>query len=454
MSGPGLQRRHLMPAVSEALETFRVVVLHGPRQAGKTTLVRQLVGDGTFLPLDDEALFRAACEDPAGLIGGRSPPIVIDEVQRAGDPLVRAIKLAVDQDPTPGRFLLTRSADFLTVPTISESLAGRAAIFTLFPFSQGEIHGRPESFLERLVHDHASLGRSGPVSQVEPGEYEHRICAGGYPEVMNMGRRAMLRWFDAYVRTIAARDVVELTGARRAAQLPQLLRAVAARTANELVVSKVHGQVGLGSVQTTADYLSHLEMIHLIETVPAWSVNLTARVKRHPKVHLIDTGLAAALLAKTPEMLTWPTDPARGPLFETFAVNELLRQASWLDIPVGFHHYRDRHGREIDLICELPDGRVAAVEVKAAATVSAKDAAHLVWLRERLGSRFGYGVVLYTGPHPLPLGDRIAALPLSCLWTLEPLEQGAETRSVTPAREAPETGTARGTRHRSGSGRA
>lgn len=410
-----LRDRHLEAAIRDSLSSFRVVMIQGARQTGKTTLARRIGGSGTFLGLDDNDLLRIARHDPVGLIAGLPKPVVIDEVQRAGDSLVRAIKMAVDRDPTPGGFLLTGSADFLTVPGISESLAGRVAIFELSPFSQGEIEGHEERFLDCVFNEPDSL-RSVPASAIAGSGYSLRICAGGYPEPLAMDHRNRRRWFDAYVNTIVSRDVAEFTGARRTREIPRLLRALAARTANQLVVSSIHNQIGLGSINTTSDYVAYLEMIHLVTTLPTWSANLGIRVKRHPKVYITDTGLAATLLGRTPESLIRPTDPARGQMFETFVVNEIRRQSSWSDIGVDLFQYRDRYGHEVDLICETPDGRVVGIEVKAAATTRPAQATHLAWLRDRLGDRFVAGIVFYTGALSLPLGDRIVALPLSTLW--------------------------------------
>ena len=413
-----LTERNILPTLREALRLFRVVVLHGPRQAGKTTAARQVTGGGSYISLDDRQVLSAALEDPAGLLGGLPAPVVIDEIQRAGEPLVQAVKQAVDRSRTPGQFLLTGSADFLTVPTISESLAGRAVLFRLYPFSQGEIEGRRDVFLERLIGD-MDAPAPGQDSDLLPGDYLERICIGGFPEVQDLPPWARNAWFSSYVDTVTLRDVVALTGARRADALPRLLQALAARTASELVVSNVHNEIGLGSVLTTADYLAHLQMAHLVHKLQPWSRNLTSRAKRRPKIHLIDTGLAAGLMNAAPDALSEPTHPARGQLVETFAVNEIMKQAAWLDPSlgsVGLFHYRDRNGLEADLIIEPPSGRAVAVEVKAAATVHPKDWSNLAKLRKLLGDRFAQGIVFYTGSRALPASDRINIRPLESLW--------------------------------------
>ncbi len=409
--------RRLEPITREALSSFRVVVITGPRQAGKTTLVRRTLGDsGTFARLDREATLRAALDDPTGFAAFGETPRAFDEVQRAGEPLIRAVKNVVDDDPGRGQFLLNGSADFLTVPTISESLAGRAAFLELWPFTQGELHGAPDGFLETAFADPDLLLAGGP-SALGLADYLSRICSGGFPEATTMAPRARRMWFRDYVRTVTQRDIKDLSGARRVRELPKLLGLLAARTAGELVVASVHRAADLGGRNTTEAYLGYLEMTYLVLLLPAWSRNLSSKVAHRPKVHITDSGLAAHLLGKSPESLARPTDPARGPLLESFVANEMHRQASWLDEEVRLHHFRDRGGVEIDMIAEAADGRFVAVEVKSAPLVDRRDARHLEWVRNRAPDDFVCGVVLHTGDRAYRLGDRLLALPISRLWT-------------------------------------
>lgn len=411
--------RRLEPIIEEALRAFRVVVVTGPRQAGKTTLVQHtLAGGGTFARLDDEATLQAAIADPVGFATFGDTPRAFDEIQRGGDPLVRAIKAVVDQSKEPGQFLLNGSADFLAVPTISESLAGRAAFLELWPFTQGELDGTPDGFLARAFGSPDVLADAEP-SDLTTAHYFDRICAGGFPEALRMPTRSRRTWFRNYIRTVTERDITELTGARRSQQLPRILSLLAARTANELVVAHVHDASGLGSRATTEDYIAYLQMTYLAITLPAWSRNLTRKITRHPKIHLTDTGLAAHILGKDPTALARPTDPARGPLVETFVFNEIHRQTTWLDDEIRLHHLRDRDGAEIDIVAESADGRIVAIEVKSAPTATATDARWLAWLRDKTADDFTAGIVLHTGPRAYRLGDRLYAIPISHIWNTD-----------------------------------
>lgn len=392
----------------------RVTVVTGPRQSGKTTLVQSKLSGGTLRSLDDQGTLDAALADPVGFLSFGSRPLVIDEIQRAGEPLVRAIKLAVDRDPSPGQFVLTGSSNFLTVPTISESLAGRAAFIEVWPFTQGELGGTPDSFIDRALSGPATLGAHQP-DPLDRRDLLERVCAGGYPEIHRLAARQRPGWFRDYVSTTIERDIVELSGIRKVAEMGQLLRLFAARTACELVMQGIIDDAPLER-QAVYDHRAWLETIHLITTLPAWSRNLTRRVKRHPKLFLTDPGLAAWLLGKTPRALTDSSDPATGQLVETFVFNELRRQLTWASNDVTLFHWQDRSGAEVDIVIEAADGRVTAIEVKTGQTAKPEWFRWLAQMRDTIGSQFTAGIALYAGNEILSFGDRLIAAPISALW--------------------------------------
>lgn len=411
--------RTLRATALEGLAAFRVVVLTGARQAGKSTLARAVcrTRHGTYLSLDDPQRLAAARSDPVGFLRG-SPPVTVDEVQRAGDTLVRAIKADVDERPRPGAFLLTGSTRFLTVPSLAESLAGRAEVLELWPFSQGELLRRRDAFAERLFGgvERVRSIRAAPLSRRDAAD---RICRGGFPEATRLPAALRSRWFAAYVKTVTERDVLEVSRLRQLAELPRLLRLLAARTAQEVNLEAVSRELGMPRTTLLA-YVAALATLHLWYEVPAWSRNLTSKVTKHPKGHLTDAGLAAWLLGAGPSALEDATSPALGPLLETFVVGELARQRTWSAVDHSIFHYRDRNGPEVDVVLEGRDGRVAGVEVKAAESALERDFAGLTLLRDRLGDAFAHGVVLHLGRDVASFGDRLTALPLASLWARTP----------------------------------
>ncbi|WP_419840189.1 ATP-binding protein [Candidatus Poriferisodalis sp.] len=427
MDDSGIVSRRIEPVLRSYLRTFRITALLGPRQSGKMTLAKQLANGGVFLSLDNPDMAQAALDDPMGFVRDRRRPTVIDEVQRGGDDLVRAIKLVVDDERTPGSFLLTGSTNLLTVPDLSESLAGRMGIVELAPFSEAEAMGADSPGLMAWLIDRESKGfmatrfeelmaqQHSPVSR---REHTERICSGGYPEAQLLGAVERGVFLRSLLTTIVSRDVREFSGARRMVELPRIAEALAARTAGELVIEDVHRDTAFGSSQTTADYIGYLEMVYLTVLLPAWSTSAATRVKRRSKLHMADSGLAATLLCVTPDSLSDPAEALRGPLYETFVANEIRKQLSFGGSGATLHHFRDRRQREVDLIVRLANGNLICIEVTAAMRAHGRKAETLGWLRDTVGDRFELGIVLYTGEQPLRLGPRIVAVPISYLWQM------------------------------------
>jgi predicted AAA+ superfamily ATPase len=405
--------RHVRPDVVEALSDTRVVVLLGARQVGKSTLatgIAQETDAATVLTLDDQATRESAMNDPTGFIGDMRVPAVIDEIQRAPAALL-AIKRRVDADPTPGQFLLTGSANILTAPRIADALTGRAEYHRLSPLSQGELRETRETFIPRLFHGEAPSTNEQPAGR---RPYASLMAAGGYPEArLREGKRRM-RFFDSYLETIIQRDLSTVANVQDRHAVRRLLGAFAATSGSLVNHNSLARDLGV-NLKTVQAHTDLLETLFLVRRLPPYSANLLNRAVKTPKGYVTDSGLLAFLLGADEERIVTDHGVA-GTMFETFAVMELLRQSDWQDQPTRPYHYRDKDGREVDLVLERQSGDVVGVEVKAAASVSPSDFSGLRHLRDKLGPRFRGGAVLYSGEGTVPFGDRLFAVPLSGLW--------------------------------------
>lgn len=411
-----LRPRFAEKLVAETLGDTPIAVVQGARQVGKSTLMRQVLAKrgGRLLSLDTAAVYNAAKADPDGFVRQTPGLLGIDEVQRVPE-LIQAVKDAVEEDRRPGRFLLTGSANLLELRGTKESLAGRAETVTLFGLSQGELAGRREDFIDRLMHgDVAEL--SSRSSTLEREDYLEILCAGSYPEPLQRSGRRRGAWFDNYTDRITSRDARDVSALAHLERLPTLLRLLAASNSAEFVKARMARASGIPET-SLQPYVDLLETLYLVQQIPAWGANLTSRVTNRPKLAILDTGLAARLINVTPAAMAPGTvSEAAGGLFEAFTAGELRRQAVWADSDARLSHFRDRNGLEVDLVLETGDRRVAGIEVKAARTVTARDFRGLTALRDKLGDRFSLGVLLYTGKDPLPFGERLWALPFSALW--------------------------------------
>lgn len=415
-----MYRRNIMTALHAALQDSRVVLLHGARQTGKSTLAAQLATErkGRYLSLDDDVLLASVRADPSGFVRTADTLMIIDEVQRAPE-LLRAIKLEVDRDRRPGRFLLTGSANVLMLPALSESLAGRMEILTLQPLSQDEIQDAVGGFPEALLGargrpgEHALAPRQRTASRLDVCR---RIVAGGFPEALTRNsaeRRGA--WFRSYLSSLLQRDVRDLANIEGLTDMPRLLALLAARTSSLMNMAEVSRTSGIAH-STLRRYLTLLEMTFVLQPLRSWSSNVGKRLVKSPKIHLIDTGLAAHLTGNG-EADALATSPFLGALMESFVVQELRKQLGWSRAPFELYHYRAATGREVDVVIEAPGGRLAGIEVKASATVTRADFAGLDALAETAGKRFANGAVIYLGEQLLPFGESRWAVPLSELWT-------------------------------------
>jgi predicted AAA+ superfamily ATPase len=396
--------------VAIALADTPVVMLIGPRQCGKTTLVRQFVSkEREYVTLDDDTVLEAARSDPAGFIRGFDL-VTIDEVQRAPE-LLRAIKLSVDRDRRAGRFLLTGSANILTLPKVSESLAGRMEIVNLMPISRAEIAGKKAAFLR--------MAFTGKL--VKPGrpligdDLVQAALIGGYPEMLrreNSQRRKA--WARDYVKAIVQRDVRDIAEIEKLDQLPRLLQMLAHHSGQLTNFTQIGGQLGIDD-KTTRKYTGILEQLFLVSRVSPWFRNRLKRLIKTPKLHFLDSGLLAALLGLTSDRVAKDRS-ILGALLETFVFSEVMRETTWCEESYTLHYYRDKDQDEVDILVEDERGAMVGIEVKASATVHASDFKGIRKLMNIRGDDLKLGMVLYDGTKVVPFGDRLFAAPMSCLW--------------------------------------
>jgi uncharacterized protein len=417
VNSPPRIARNLLPRVEEALIDTRIVVVQGARQVGKSTLAAEITRrvDGRLVTLDDDVTRTTAATDPHSFV--RQFPhglLTIDEVQRVPE-LVLALKATVDTNHRPGQYLLTGSANLLQLPATEDSLAGRAESLELFGFSQGELDGVTETFIDQLFAGDLFLGHESDLTR---HDYLARACAGSYPEAVSRNStRRRNAWLDNYVDRIIKHDAMDVSNLQRIADLPRLIRLLAARSASELNLSSLAADADI-PVRTLPPYLDLLETLYLIDRIPAWSTNLSKRVVDRPKVLLLDSGLAARLVNVSPIGAGQSANPnPAGAIIETFVISELRRQLGWSEQTPRLFHYRDRDGAEVDLILETADGLIAAIEIKSAATLRGKDIRWITRLRDKVGTRFAAGLILHTGPQAQPFGDRLAAVPIDALWS-------------------------------------
>jgi hypothetical protein len=404
--------RYAEARLLEALGDSPALLIHGPRQCGKTTLAR-LVGERLgyeYLSFDDDVARGSAQADPAGFVADLPERAILDEVQRV-PALFASLKSAIDRRRVPGRFMLTGSANVLLVPRLADSLAGRMEILRLHPLAQSELARRPSRFLDTLFDGRFRTRSSERLA----GQLAERIVAGGYPAALarQPGRRRAA-WYRDYLDALVQRDVRDMARIASLDALPRLLALGAAQTARLLNVVDLAAPFQL-SRPTIRDYVTLLERVFLLELLPPWHSNRLSRLVKTPKLHVGDTGLACALLGADAAALR--TDrPLLGQLLETFVLLELRRQAGWHEQPHSFFHYRDRDGAEVDVVIERGAHQVAGVEVKAAATVTAADFRGLRKLKDAAGKRFAGGVVVYDGETSARFGEQLHAVPLRALW--------------------------------------
>jgi len=399
--------------VIEALQDTRVVVLSGARQVGKSTLAKE-ISEGEHpmqhFNLDDGATRQAAQSDPKGFISGLAGPVLIDEIQRVPE-LLLEIKIAIDDDTSPGRFLLTGSSNLLTSKKVNDSLAGRIEHLDLWPLSQSEIEGSNSNLVDRIFDLDIPYLASSPTGMQSIVD---RIISGGYPEAINRSGSRRSRWFDSYLRTTLERDVKDLATINKAGELPRLMRQVASQTSNLFSNNNIAQKLSL-SHTTVQEYVSLLEQMYLIYKLQGWKPGIGNREATTPKIYVTDSGLLCNLLGAD-TVRTVKDQQVVGKVFESFVVSEILKHLSWSETQARAYHYQ-RPNKDVDIILERTDGAIVGIEIKASATIRSGASRWLHELREERNDSFIAGVVIGTIPQTLPLGERLWAVPVSALWT-------------------------------------
>lgn len=411
MSPHTIYQRHIQARIDESLLDTPVVLVSGPRQSGKTTLVRQIAQrqNSRYLTLDDELTLLSARQDPVGLIRSLDMA-VIDEVQRAPQ-LLLAIKKSVDEDRRPGRFLLTGSANLMMLPTVADSLAGRMETLTLLPLSQSEIEGQSSNWIDKVFAGQIPV----PATATYGNPLIDRVLRGGYPEAIfrdNPKRR--VTWARQYISALIQRDVRDITNIDKLSQLPRFLSALAHTSGQMCNYTQLGGQVGLDG-KTAARYVNVFEQMYLLKRINVWARNRLGRVVKTPKLQFVDSGLLAALLNLSADEVQL-NRTRFGNLLETFVYAELLKHSSTAQADCTLMYYRDTDQFEVDIVIENPNGLIVGVEVKASATVTESDLRGLKKLASLAGRDFKMGVILYDGAEILPLGEGFWAAPVSSLW--------------------------------------
>ncbi|NSX89104.1 ATP-binding protein [Agrobacterium tumefaciens] len=405
-----MYNRFIRRRVEEALSDTPVVLVVGPRRAGKTTLVRKMdEANRSYITLDDQTVLAAAQSDPAGFIRGLDRTI-IDEIQRAPD-LLLAIKKTVDEDYRPGRFLLTGSANVLTLPRVADSLAGRMETIRMLPLARAEVKGVTSTFLHRLFEGKLQGDRNAIVGD----DLVKLVLLGGFPEaIARESERRRQDWARSYLTSVLTRDLRDIADVEKLTELPKFVRLLAEHSGQLVNYSQFGSSINV-SHKTGQRYVGLLEQVFLIATVQPWYTNALKRIAKTPKLHFIDSGVLAATRGLTFDRVKADRS-AFGALLESFVFSEILKLLTGSDLWLTPYHFRDQQMREVDVVLERDDGMIVGIEVKASATVRASDFGGLKTLAEACGKKFAFGIVLYDNTDVVPFGDRFAAAPLSCLW--------------------------------------
>ena len=397
--------------INEALSDTPVVLVVGPRRVGKTTLARKLEkAHRAYVSLDDQTTLDVARADPVGFIRGLDLAI-IDEIQRAPE-LLLAIKRSVDEDYRPGRFLLTGSANVMTLPKVEDSLAGRIETIQMLPLARAEIEGNSPKILECLFDGGLKSNRESIVGD----DLIRLVLLGGYPEaIVRKNERRRQDWMLSYLSSILSRDLIDVGVVQNMTELPKFAGILAQYSGQLVNYSRIGFGIGV-NYKTGQRYTTLLEQLFLVSTLQPWYTNVLKRIVKTPKLHFLDSGLLAAVRGLNFKRIN--TNRVEfGALLESFVYSEVMRLISGTDLQLSAYHFRDQQQHEVDLVLERADGMIAGIKVKASATVTSRDFAGLQSLAAACKGRFANGIVLYDSANFVPFKYNMAAVPISSLWT-------------------------------------
>jgi predicted AAA+ superfamily ATPase len=396
--------------VQESLSDTPVVLIVGPRRVGKTTLVRKLAtGSRQYLTLDDQTTLDAAHADPVGFIRGLDL-VIIDEIQRAPQ-LLLAIKKSIDEDYRPGRFLLTGSANVLSLPRVADSLAGRIETIHMLPLARVEVLGKPSSFLECMFD-----GKLTVQNAVLGDDLIKLVLIGGFPEAMiRDSERRRQDWIRSYLNSVYGRDLLDIAEIEKLTELPKFVRLLAQHSGQLINYSELGSKISV-THKTSQRYVGLLEQVFLVSMLQPWYTNAIKRIIKTQKLHFLDSCILSTSRGLTFNRIKNNRNEF-GAVLESFVFAEILKLMTGSDLRLTPYHFRDQQTREVDIVLERDDGMIVGIEVKASATVTSKDFSGLKTLAEACKDKFAFGIVLYDSGNLVPFGDKLVAAPISCLWS-------------------------------------
>jgi predicted AAA+ superfamily ATPase len=396
--------RNLTSKIIKALNNFRIVSINGPRQSGKTTLVKFIADQKAmnYITFDDQQKLNLALEDPKNFIKYYAKkPIVIDEVQLVPQ-IIPEIKTLVDEQNHKGMFLLTGSADILKMQKVTESLAGRIVRYNLYPLLNAEIQTKKNNLIDQLFQDNF-FDIDLPSCQFELEEILAFIIRGGYPEILSIDEEFRNDWFDSYIESRIQKDIIQMRqiNVNRLLQIRKLLQILATHTSSLLNYNTIANKLQIDN-KTVAAYIEILEAMYIIKIIPSYFVNLSLRVIKSPKIQFIDTGLVSSLLNLNIKNLFENKNGIYGSIIENYVYAELLKFSTYSKQSINIYHFRDLKKHEVDLVLENRDGQIIGIEIKAKSIIKKSDLKPMIELANHSKSRFLRGFIFYSGKEIMP----------------------------------------------------